>query len=82
MPVWKFAQANDMCIVTRDSDFLEMALARGTPPPVMRLRGDNSSTEHMAKVIPTATNVDSCGALTGFPLVTLIAATRLTLVSR
>ena len=52
--VWRFAQANDMCIVTRDSDFLEMALARGTPPPVMCLRGENTSTRHMGEVIRAA----------------------------
>jgi len=45
--IWRYAQEHGFCIVTQDSDFVERALAQGTPPPVICLRLGNTSTHNL-----------------------------------
>ena len=49
--IWRHALDQGFCIVTRDTDFVERALVRGTPPPVICLRGSNTSTDHIRDVL-------------------------------
>ena len=39
--IWSYAGANGFSIVTADSDFLELARSRGSPPKVIRLENCN-----------------------------------------
>ncbi len=39
--IWEYAGANGLTIVTADSDFIDLAEARGTPPKVVRLDNCN-----------------------------------------
>jgi predicted nuclease of predicted toxin-antitoxin system len=56
--VWDYARANGYAIVTKDSDFNERSVLRGTPPKVIWLRLGNCTTgqveaslrEHQAEV--------------------------------
>ena len=44
LEVWEFAQENDFILVTKDSDFHDLSLLRGTPPQVIWLRIGNCTT--------------------------------------
>lgn len=48
--IWDFAQKNDYCIVTFDSDFIDISVLNGFPPKIIWLRIGNSTTE---KIIQT-----------------------------
>ena len=37
--IWEFAKARGFCIVSADSDFYELAAAKGPPPKVIWLKG-------------------------------------------
>lgn len=41
--IWEFAKANDFIIVTRDSDFHELATLYGAPPRIIWLKTGNQS---------------------------------------
>jgi predicted nuclease of predicted toxin-antitoxin system len=45
--VWAYARANDYTIVTKDSDFKERSVVRGTPPKVIWLRLGNCTTDRV-----------------------------------
>ena len=49
--IWRHALDHGFCIVTRDTDFIERGLIYGTPPPVICLRGANTSTDHIRDVM-------------------------------
>ena len=49
--ICQYALEHGFTIVSRDSDFLERALARGTPPAVICLRLGNTSTKTMGEVL-------------------------------
>lgn len=49
--IWKWAKLNGYCIVTFDSDFVDLSLLFGFPPKVIWLRLGNSATDRIAKVI-------------------------------
>jgi len=42
--LWDFAAKQGYCIVSKDSDFLHLALLRGAPPKVIIVRTGNAST--------------------------------------
>lgn len=42
--VWRFAQENAFAIVSKDSDFSELSVLRGSPPKVIWLRIGNCTT--------------------------------------
>ncbi len=41
--IWNYAKANDFVIVTKDSDFFEMASVYGQPPQIVWLKIGNQS---------------------------------------
>jgi predicted nuclease of predicted toxin-antitoxin system len=46
--IWKFAKSNNLCIVTFDSDFIDLSNLRGFPPKIIWLRLGNTSTKNIA----------------------------------
>lgn len=47
--IWKYAKKNDCCIVTFDSDFIDLSALNGFPPKIIWLRTGNTSTDNIAK---------------------------------
>ena len=43
--VWEFAGAHDYVVVSKDSDFNDLAFMHGRPPKVIWLRVGNASTD-------------------------------------
>ena len=41
--VWQYARDEGFCMVTRDADFYDLSLLRGSPPKVIWLKGRNLS---------------------------------------
>lgn len=46
-PIWSFAGKNGFTIVSKDTDFLHLALLRGHPPKVVHIRLGNCSTKRL-----------------------------------
>ena len=46
--IWEYARAHEFCIVTFDSDFIDISLLNGFPPKIIWLRMGNASTENLA----------------------------------
>mgnify|MGYP001609016424 CR=1 FL=1 len=44
--IWEYAQANNFCIVTFDSDFIDISALKGFPPKIIWLRIGNTSTDN------------------------------------
>lgn len=51
LEVRKFALENEFIIVTRDSDFYDLALMFGIPPKVVWIRSGNSSTKFIEELL-------------------------------
>ena len=49
--IWNFAQKNNFCIVTKDSDFNDLAIARRAPPKIIWLKVGNLKTGLLAEFI-------------------------------
>ena len=49
--LWDFAYQHGFAIVTKDSDFLELALLRGFPPKVILLNLGNVSNQRIREVL-------------------------------
>jgi predicted nuclease of predicted toxin-antitoxin system len=49
--IWDYAAAHGFVIVTADSDFLELAAVRGTPPKVVRLENCNYRTSQAEELL-------------------------------
>lgn len=49
--LWDYARQNDFAIVTKDTDFLELALLRGFPPRVLLLNLGNASNARVREVL-------------------------------
>ncbi len=45
--IWDFAKANDLAILTQDSDFYDLACVWGFPPKVIWLRCGNQKSAHV-----------------------------------
>jgi predicted nuclease of predicted toxin-antitoxin system len=45
--VWTYAQTNDYIIVTKDSDYSDMSVLRGSPPKVIWLQLGNCTTDDL-----------------------------------
>jgi predicted nuclease of predicted toxin-antitoxin system len=52
--VWKYAQANDFAIVSKDSDFSQRSFLLGSPPKVIWLRIGNCTTTRADFVLRNA----------------------------
>ena len=49
--VWRFARQNSYTIVTKDSDFNDLAIYRGTPPKIIWLKIGNCKVSQIAKIL-------------------------------
>ena len=49
--VWEYARINDYMIVTKDADFSELSVMRGSPPKVIWIRRGNCSTRDIEKLL-------------------------------
>ena len=47
--IWDFAGKHNFCIVTFDSDFIDISALKGTPPKVIWLRFGNTATDKIAE---------------------------------
>lgn len=45
LEVWRAAREGDFAIVTKDADFIELALIKGYPPKIVRLNLGNVSND-------------------------------------
>lgn len=43
--IWQFAREQQFAIVTKDADFIELALIRGWPPKIVRINMGNVSND-------------------------------------
>ncbi len=50
LEVWEFAKNNAYCIVTKDSDFNDLAFLKGTPPKVIWLKLGNCKIKEIEMV--------------------------------
>ncbi|MBV8390249.1 MAG: DUF5615 family PIN-like protein [Mucilaginibacter sp.] len=58
--IWEYALKNDYTIITFDSDFIDLATLKGTPPKVIWLRFGNSSNLKIAnKLLSNSSVIDS-----------------------
>ncbi len=51
MDIWKYAKIHDYCIVTFDSDFIDISVLNGYPPKIIWLRIGNSSTSAVIQML-------------------------------
>lgn len=51
LTVWTYAKDNGFVIVTKDSDFHELSLVRGTPPKVIWLRVGNTRKANVIRLL-------------------------------
>jgi predicted nuclease of predicted toxin-antitoxin system len=49
--IWQYAKAHDYIVVSKDSDFRQLAFLYGPPPKVLWLRVGNASTSEVLHVI-------------------------------
>ena len=52
--IWVYARREEFTIVSKDSDFQERSVLRGSPPKVIWLRIPNSSTNEIAAMLRAA----------------------------
>ena len=45
--IWCYAKQNDFCIVTKDSDFEEFSLIKGSPPKVIWIKLGNTCNQEL-----------------------------------
>lgn len=57
MQVWEYARANGCTIVTKDSDFNDLAALRGSPPKVVWLRLGNCTTGDLERTLRNASQL-------------------------
>ena len=51
--IWQVALANELTIITKDNDFLDMSHLYGCPPKVIKLRCGNRSTDFIVNILRT-----------------------------
>lgn len=49
--VWKYAKENGFVIVTKDSDFNDLAVLRGFPPKIIWIQKGNCSTDDIIRLL-------------------------------
>ena len=49
--VWRFARQNGYTIVTKDSDFNDLAIYHGSPPKVIWIKIGNCKVSQIAKIL-------------------------------
>ena len=55
--VWEYARDNDYMVVSKDSDFGQLAFLYGQPPKVIWLRVGNQPTRPIAELLRTSVDV-------------------------
>jgi len=51
MDIWKYAKIHDYCIITFDSDFIDISVLNGYPPKIIWLKIGNSSTSAVIQML-------------------------------
>ncbi|WP_300368852.1 DUF5615 family PIN-like protein [Hydrogenimonas sp.] len=51
LDVWRFAKANDLTIVTKDSDFNDLAILYGAPPKVIWIKIGNCRVDDIVNFL-------------------------------
>lgn len=54
--IWEFAKAENLVIVSKDSDFHERSVLLGGPPKVIWLRVGNCSSQYIASMLRSASD--------------------------
>lgn len=49
--IWDYAREHDLVVMSKDSDFRQLAFLHGPPPKVVWLRVGNTSTASIANVV-------------------------------
>lgn len=49
--IWEYAGTHDLILVSKDSDFRQLAFLHGPPPKVVWLRAGNASTAKIATML-------------------------------
>lgn len=49
--IWNYSKNNNYCIVTFDSDFIDISVLNGFPPKIIWLRIGNSSTDSIIQIL-------------------------------
>ena len=49
--IWKYAKENDFIILTKDSDFNDIAVMKGYPPKIIWIQKGNCSTDDIINLI-------------------------------
>jgi len=49
--VWEFAKKNEYSIVTKDSDFNDLAILKGTPPKIIWLKVGNCKVSDIENIL-------------------------------
>jgi predicted nuclease of predicted toxin-antitoxin system len=49
--IWKYAQSNDLIIVTNDDDFIDLLNLKGFPPKIILLKTGNQSNEFVEMLL-------------------------------
>jgi len=49
--IWKYAKENGFVIVTKDSDFNDLAVLRGFPPKIIWMQKGNCSTDDIIRLL-------------------------------
>lgn len=55
--VWAFAETNNLHILTKDRDFVELLHMRGFPPKVIKLNGGNATTQFILDILKRETTL-------------------------
>jgi predicted nuclease of predicted toxin-antitoxin system len=51
LEIWKYAEKNELLIVTNDEDFLHLSAVKGFPPKVLLLRIGNQSRKSVEQLL-------------------------------
>jgi predicted nuclease of predicted toxin-antitoxin system len=49
--IWEYARAQSLTVVSKDADFSELSLLRGTPPKVVWLQTGNVTTKQVETLL-------------------------------
>jgi len=51
LDIWKYAKQNEYTIVTKDSDFNDIVIHKGTPPKIIWLKIGNCKVSEIEKIL-------------------------------
>jgi predicted nuclease of predicted toxin-antitoxin system len=51
LQIFEFARQNDFCIVTFDSDFVDLNVVKGIPPKIIWIKTGNLTTKAVAELL-------------------------------